>query len=46
MLSLTTKKYEVEEKVQLTDEENKVLCEFTMQITSSDMIRIRKNIIR
>lgn len=45
MLSLTTKKYEVEEKIQLTDEDKKVLYEFTMQITPKEMIRIRKMLL-
>lgn len=44
MLTLTRKKYEVEEPIKLKDEKDNLLYEFTMQITSDEMEEI-KNII-
>ena len=44
MLTLTRKKYEVEEPIKLKDENDNLLYEFTMQITSDEMEEI-KNII-
>jgi len=41
MLSLTTKKYEVEEKVEIKNEQEEVLYSFDMQITSGEMKRIK-----
>jgi vacuolar-type H+-ATPase subunit H len=44
MLVLTTKKYEIEETVQAKDENDVILYEFTMQITSKELGEIN-NII-
>ena len=45
MLSLTSKKYEVEEKVEIKDENGVVLYEFNMQITADELKRIREMIV-
>lgn len=42
MLTLTRKKYEIEEPIQLKDENNNLLYEFTMQITSEEMEEVKK----
>lgn len=44
MLTLTRKKYEIEETIQLKDENNNLLYEFVMEITSDEMDKL-KNII-
>jgi len=44
MLTLTRKQYEIEEKIQLTDENNNLLYEFMMKITPEEMDEV-KNII-
>lgn len=44
MLTLTRKKYEIEEPIQLKDEKDNLLYEFKMQITPEEMEKI-KNII-
>lgn len=42
MLEIKKKKYEVEEKVQLRDEDDSLLYEFTMQITADELRRIKE----
>lgn len=44
MLTLTRKRYEIEEPIQLKDEKDNLLYEFTMQITPEEMEEL-KNII-
>lgn len=41
MLVLTKKQYEIEEPVQLKDDKDNILYEFTMQITSNEMKKIK-----
>lgn len=41
MLTLTRKKYEIEEPIRLEDENSNLLYEFTMQITAEEKNRIR-----
>lgn len=42
MLEIKRKNYEVDEKVRLVDENDNVLYEFNMQITSDEMLKIKK----
>ena len=42
MLTLTKKEYEIEEPIQLLGENNEKLYEFTMQITSDELNRIKE----
>lgn len=42
MLEIKKKKYEIEEKVQLKDENDNLLYEFTMQINESELQRIKQ----
>ena len=42
MLTLTRKKYEIEEQIVLNDEHGNNLYEFMMQITSDEMEEIKK----
>ena len=39
MLTLTRKKYEIEEPIRLEDENGNLLYEFTMQITAEEKIK-------
>lgn len=41
MLTLTKKEYEVEEPVQLKDEQDNIIYEFTMQITPDEMKELK-----
>lgn len=42
MLTLTRKKYEIEEEIKVNDEEGKNLIEFKMQITPEEKLRIKE----
>ena len=42
MLTLTRKKYEIEEEIKVNDEEGKNLVEFKMQITPEEKLRIKE----
>lgn len=42
MLEIKKKKYEIEESVQLKDESDNLIYEFTMQITAEELQEIRK----
>lgn len=42
MLTLTSKKYEVEEDVQVLDEQDKVIYSFKMQITPEELKKIKE----
>lgn len=42
MLEIKKKKYEIEEKVQLKDEEDNLIYEFTMQITAEELTKIKQ----
>ena len=41
MLTLTKKEYELEEKVQVNDEKDNIIYEFTMQITPEEMKELK-----
>jgi hypothetical protein len=45
MLKLTTKRYEVEEKIQLINENDEIIYEFDMQLTSEDLKTIQDILI-
>lgn len=42
MLEIKKKKYEIEEKIRLTDEKDEILYEFDMRITPEELLEIKK----
>ena len=42
MLEIKKKKYEIEEKIRLTDEKDEILYEFNMQITPEELLEIKR----
>lgn len=42
MLEIKKKKYEIEEKIRLTDEKDEILYEFDMKITPEELLEIKK----
>ncbi len=45
MLTLTSKKYEIEEQIQLLDESNELVYEFTMKITSDELKKLQNALL-